>query len=96
MTAAEGKARLPFSWLNRTSSIPGIILVFLFEYCGSFPDLRFIIQDLPEVVVLAKANIDSQLPAAQVEGQVLAETQDFFTPQTRKGDGYTYLFRYVL
>ncbi|THG94085.1 hypothetical protein EW026_g7313 [Hermanssonia centrifuga] len=54
------------------------------QLAKSFPDLRFIIQDLPEVVVLAKANIDSQLPAAQVEGQVLAETQDFFTPQTRK------------
>ncbi|KAJ3558584.1 hypothetical protein NM688_g838 [Phlebia brevispora] len=61
-----------------------------------YPTLHFIVQDLPEALELAKANIDTQLPGALEDGRFILEEQDFFKPEVRKGDAYTYMFRHVL
>ncbi|KAF7789111.1 hypothetical protein EIP86_000046 [Pleurotus ostreatoroseus] len=66
------------------------------QLAKEFPELRFIVQDLPEALVLAKPNIESQLPGALEAGRFVLEAQDFFKPQCRKGDAYTYMFRHVL
>ncbi|PSR71610.1 hypothetical protein PHLCEN_2v12463 [Hermanssonia centrifuga] len=62
----------------------------------TFPSLRFIIQDLPETLTLAKAQVGKLAPQAAAEGRIMTEFQDFFQPQCRKGDDYHYLFRHVL
>lgn len=66
------------------------------QLAKAFPNLRFIIQDLPEALILAKPNIETQMPGALEEGRFTLEPQDFFKEQARKGDSYIYMFRHVL
>lgn len=78
-------------------SMPACLsLMLTYYYLTRFPSLRFVVQDLPEVVELTKSHIASTFPSPSDAGRVLAEAQDFFKPQARKGDGYNYVFRYVL
>ncbi|RTE84727.1 hypothetical protein BHE90_000738 [Fusarium euwallaceae] len=49
----------------------------------TFPDLKFVVQDLPEV----KAAFDERLPE-ELKSRVTFEARDFFTPQDTKGQVY--------
>ena len=63
---------------------------------NSLPDCRLIVQDLPEVVPLARANIERDIPVAFKEGRIIAETHNFFEPQPRVSDDGIFMFRYIL
>ena len=66
------------------------------QLAKKFPSLRFIVQDLSEVVALTRTQIDNDLPALSDAGRIATEVQDFFAPRTRTGNDYHFLFKYVL
>ena len=63
---------------------------------NSLPDCCFVVQDLPEVVPLARANIERDIPSAFKEGRIMAEAHNFFEPQPRVSDDRIFIFRYIL
>ncbi|KAE9377359.1 sterigmatocystin 8-O-methyltransferase precursor [Stipitochalara longipes BDJ] len=60
------------------------------DIAREFPDLRFIVQDLPKVVEDAKTKVPPELA-----GRVTFMTHDFFTEQPVK-DADVYYFRWIL
>lgn len=65
-------------------------------YLSSLPESRFVIQDLPEVVPIAQANIEKDIPAAAKDGRIVAEAHNFFEPQPRASEEGIFIFRYIL
>ncbi|KAK0469010.1 S-adenosyl-L-methionine-dependent methyltransferase [Desarmillaria tabescens] len=59
-------------------------------------DVTFVIQDLPEVIPITKANVSRESPAAAQDGRIIVEAHDFRTPQVRRSGNTTYVFRLVL
>ena len=62
----------------------------------SLPNSTFVVQDLPEVMPIAKANIERRAPEAAKIGRISNEPHNFFDLQPRYGEGYVYLLRYIL
>lgn len=60
------------------------------------PGCRFVIQERPEMVPMALANLSTQAPEATQHGRITVESHDFFTPQIRRGDSIVYLLRHIL
>jgi len=58
------------------------------------PCCTFVVQDLPEVVEIAKENFMLQNPVACNAGLLRAEIHDFFDPQTVKAD--VYILRFIM
>ncbi|KAI0049311.1 S-adenosyl-L-methionine-dependent methyltransferase [Auriscalpium vulgare] len=56
------------------------------------PNSRFVVQDLPEVMPIARSNIACNAPS----GRVIAEPVNFFDVQPLSGKGLIYLLRYIL
>ncbi|KAL0059267.1 hypothetical protein AAF712_013991 [Marasmius tenuissimus] len=50
----------------------------------SYPDLKFVVQDLPGVVEDGKKWWSSNMPEAISSGQITLQAHDFFTPQPQK------------
>ena len=94
LTAVEAKGILPLPQLKRESS----------PLCSksdtysiqSFPSRNFILQDLPEILPLTRSNISNKLPDALSTERIRLEQHDFFREQPRKGDDYSFVFRFVL
>jgi len=63
---------------------------------ASLPDCRFVIQDLPEVVLIAQTNIERDIPAIVKEGRIITEMHNFFSPQPRVSEDGIFIFRYIL
>lgn len=59
------------------------------ELAKNFPDLHFIVQDLPKVIKAAPA------PPAEVADRVTFQSHDFFTEQPEK-NADIYYFRWIL
>ncbi|KAJ7733158.1 S-adenosyl-L-methionine-dependent methyltransferase [Mycena metata] len=57
-------------------------------------DSTFVVQDLPEIVSFAEANVRSELESRCQGGSLIVEAHDLFTIQPRKAD--VYIFRYIL
>ncbi|KAA1478069.1 S-adenosyl-L-methionine-dependent methyltransferase [Dentipellis sp. KUC8613] len=55
-----------------------------FPLSRKFPDLKVIIQDLPNVIEDAKKLWSTKMPEAITSGSVEFEVHDFFTPQTQR------------
>ncbi|KAJ3552858.1 hypothetical protein NM688_g3929 [Phlebia brevispora] len=66
------------------------------QLAKNFPSLRFVNQDLPQVIAITKDHLANEFPDPSDQGRVVAEVQDFFQPQSRRGNDYNYVFRYVL
>ena len=66
------------------------------QLAKNFPSLRFVIQDLSEVVAMTRSQIDNGLPDLADANRIGTEVHDFFKPQSRRGNDYHYLFKYVL
>lgn len=60
------------------------------------PNCRIVVQDLPEVIPLAEANMLTDAPLAVSEGYIVAEPHNFFETQPRFGDAAIFVFRYIL
>ncbi|KAI0067078.1 S-adenosyl-L-methionine-dependent methyltransferase [Artomyces pyxidatus] len=60
------------------------------------PTSFFVVQDLPEVMPIAQANIERRAPAAAHEGRIAHEPVNFFEVQPRVGENHVYLLRYIL
>ena len=65
------------------------------ELAKAFPDLRFVVEDLPVHIEEAKAVWDAELPGAVDAGRVQLTVRDFFTEQPIKG-APVYMLRCVL
>ncbi|KAG0702126.1 S-adenosyl-L-methionine-dependent methyltransferase [Suillus ampliporus] len=59
------------------------------------PTCKFVIQDLPEVIPIARANVKHTFPEAYESGRITFEAHDFFIPQTYTAQDAVYIFRYV-
>ncbi|KAJ7920785.1 S-adenosyl-L-methionine-dependent methyltransferase [Mycena leptocephala] len=61
-----------------------------------FQDSCFIVQDLPEMLSIARKNIlqDSEAARALQEERLIVEAHDFFQPQPRAAD--VYIFKHIL
>jgi O-methyltransferase domain len=62
----------------------------------TFPHLRGVLQDLEGPVEWAEENFKDKYPEAIEQGRVEFEPADFFEPQTRKGDEYVYMLRWII
>lgn len=62
----------------------------------SLSQSRFIVQDLSEVVCIARQNIAKTAPSAARQGRITAEVVDLFDIQPRRGDDLVYLLRITL
>ena len=60
-----------------------------------YPDLRFVVEDLPVHINEAKAIWDTELPGAVEEGRVQLTVHDFFTEQPIKSAA-VYTLRTIL
>ena len=65
------------------------------ELAKAFPDLLFVVEDLPVHIEEAKAVWDAELPGAVDSGRVQLTVHDFFTEQPIKGAD-VYMLRCVL
>ncbi|KAL0952703.1 hypothetical protein HGRIS_006939 [Hohenbuehelia grisea] len=54
------------------------------KIASHFPNLKLVVQDLPEVLEDAKAFWSQNMPEAITSSRVTLEAHDFFAPQTRK------------
>ncbi|SJL10575.1 uncharacterized protein ARMOST_13963 [Armillaria ostoyae] len=59
-------------------------------------NVTFVIQDLPEVIPLTRANVLRESPEAAQDERIIVETHDFRTPQVQRSGNTTYVFRLVL
>lgn len=63
----------------------------------TFPQFKGVLQDRPEVVEVAKKNFEQNLPEAVSEKRISFQSYDFFEDeQPCKGDGYTFMLRWVI
>lgn len=60
---------------------------------SAFPDLRFVVEDLPETILESSSTLTSQ--PASIRARISTQGYDFFTPQPFKGAD-VYLFRMIL
>ncbi|KZT74223.1 S-adenosyl-L-methionine-dependent methyltransferase [Daedalea quercina L-15889] len=60
-----------------------------------FPDLRFVVEDLPTSIEKAKPIWNAEIPGALESGRVNLITHDFFTKQPVK-NAAAYILRYIL
>jgi len=63
---------------------------------NTFPYLRLVVQEREEMVAIAETNIKACLDPNLANGTVVVEAHDFFCPQLRTGDNYTFMLRHVL
>jgi len=59
------------------------------------PEAQFVVQDLEEVVPIAKANIERRLSDPTMKNRISVESHNFFEVQPRGGD-HVYMLRYIL
>ncbi|KZV68749.1 S-adenosyl-L-methionine-dependent methyltransferase [Peniophora sp. CONT] len=71
----------------------GNLSIFLSQV---IPKSRFIVQDLPEVIITTRENIATATPAAAQEGRITVEAVNLFDNQPRAGDDHIYLLRHTL
>jgi len=57
---------------------------------------HFLIQDLPEVVLVAERNVESSLPGALEAGRIRVQEYDFFKPQPKATKDAVWTLRYIL
>ncbi|KAI0261394.1 S-adenosyl-L-methionine-dependent methyltransferase [Gloeopeniophorella convolvens] len=62
---------------------------------SSFPHLRYVVQDLPNVICQAPKFWEKESPQALVDGRVVLQEHSFFDPQPVKGAA-VYLMRFIL
>lgn len=62
----------------------------------SLPKARFIVQDLEEMMDLAKANVQLRAFEAVNAGRITVEPHNFFAAQPRYGEHHVYLLRHIL
>ncbi|KAG1728779.1 S-adenosyl-L-methionine-dependent methyltransferase [Suillus lakei] len=60
------------------------------------PKCKFVIQDLPEVVPIARENVKHTFPEAYESGQITVEAHDFFVTRPYTAEDAVYIFRYIL
>ncbi|OCH89292.1 S-adenosyl-L-methionine-dependent methyltransferase [Obba rivulosa] len=62
----------------------------------TLPEAKFVIQDLEEVIPLAKQNIQQRLQGSEASNRIVVEVQSFLDPQPRIGDEYSFILRHIL
>ncbi|KAH7906432.1 O-methyltransferase-domain-containing protein [Hygrophoropsis aurantiaca] len=62
----------------------------------SLANCNFVIQDLPEVVSSASANIAQMSPQAMLDGRITVEVHNFFEHQPHVADGTVFIFKHIL
>ncbi|KAI0264107.1 S-adenosyl-L-methionine-dependent methyltransferase [Gloeopeniophorella convolvens] len=62
---------------------------------SSFPHLRYVVQDLPNVICEAPKFWEKESPQALADGRVVLQAHNFFDPQPVKGAA-VYLMRFIL
>ncbi|KIK53432.1 hypothetical protein GYMLUDRAFT_178936 [Collybiopsis luxurians FD-317 M1] len=80
---------------SKVIDVGGNIGNILFPLAKQFPDLRLIVQDLPEVVDNATQVWTERMPEALQTGQVKLEAYNFFDPQPHK-DASVFLLKFIL
>ncbi|KAF8624706.1 hypothetical protein AX17_007037 [Amanita inopinata Kibby_2008] len=81
MSAFDWKSLRPASLVV---DISGGIGTSTLELARKFPDLRFVVQDLPEFIQDGKRFWEEKMPKALHRGQVMLEEHDMFEPQTQE------------
>ena len=73
-----------------------ITLTYNLVLSRSLPECNFLIQELPEVVPLARQNVECSLPGALQDGRIQLQVHNLFHPQPEATQDITYILRYIL
>lgn len=73
--------------------------VFLFQISLNYdrhPSFRAIVQDMENVVPLTSSIMEERRPRDIENGVIKVEAHDFFQPQTRIGNDYSFILRHIM